>query len=99
MACVAAEQDPVPGPTPAANQVNLQLHHRLDFRPPREVIITDSDWTVCTTFNLVTYEEAHASISGQLHRVEQNTHAVERAVDESIAAFLKFCVAMWNPGA
>ena len=87
MACVAAGQTPVPGPTPSANQVDLQLHHGVYFRPLGKVIITGSDWTVCTSFNLVTYEEAHASISRQLEEVEQNVHAVESAVDESTAVF------------
>ena len=87
MTCVAAGQTPVPGPTPSANQVDLQLHHGVYFRPLGEVIITGSDWTVCTSFNLVTYEESHASISRQLEEVEQNVHAVESAVDESTAVF------------
>ena len=75
------------GTKPSANQVDLQLHHGVYFRPLGEVIITGSDWTVCTSFNLVTYEEAHASISRQLEEVEQNVHAVESAVDESTAVF------------
>ena len=70
MACVAAGQTPVTGPTPSENQVDLQLHHWVYFRPLGEVIITGPDWTVCTSFNLVTYEEAHASISRQLEKVE-----------------------------
>ena len=96
MAWVVAGQTPVPGSTPSATQVDLQLHHGVYFRPLGEVIVTGSDWTVCTSFNLVTYEEAHASISRQLDEVEQNVHAVERAVDENTAAFLNSVFNMWN---
>ena len=96
MACVAAGQTPVPGPTPSTNQVDLQLHHGVYFRPLGEVIITGSDWTVCTSFNLVTYEETHASISRQLEEVERNVQAVESATDDSKAVFLNSVFAMWN---
>ena len=96
MACVAAGLTPVPGPTPSTNQVDLQLHHGVYFRPLGEVIITGSDWTVCTSFNLVTYEETHASISRQLEEVERNVQAVESAIDDSKAVFLNSVFAMWN---
>ena len=68
---------------PATPQVELQLHHGVYFQPLGEVIVTGSDWTVCTTISLVTYEEAHTSLVSQLEQVQAHMTNVEQELGTS----------------
>ena len=70
----------VAGQTPATPQVELQLHHGVYFQPLGEVIVTGSDWTVCTTISLVTYEETHRSLLSQIEQVEEQLTDIESKV-------------------
>ena len=64
-------------------QVELQLHHGVYFQPLGEVIITGSDWTLCTTFSLVTYEDTHGVILGQIDRVDEHMQNIESQLGDS----------------
>ena len=83
---------------PVTPQVELQLHHGVYFQPLGEVIVTGSDWTVCTTISLSTYEEAHASLLGQIEQVDWRLDEAKRKTAASVAktGLLESFRAMWD---
>ena len=87
----------VAGQPPATPQVELQLHHGVYFQPLGEVIVTGSDWKVCTTISLVTYEETHRNLLSRIEHVEEQMTDVESKVagsNSKIPLFVHFR-AMW----
>ena len=67
----------VADPRPVEPDVELQLHHGVYFRPLGEVMVTGSDWTVCTSINLQTYEDIHSSLVGQISQVDEHMRELE----------------------
>ena len=76
----------------------LQLHHGVYFQPLGEVIVTGSDWTVCTTISLVTYEEVLTNLVSQIEQVEVQLNDTEREVrdDATKNDILSSLRKMWN---
>ena len=68
----------ITGQEPDPPPVELHFHHGVYFRPLSEVIVTGSEWTLCTTISLVTYEEAHTSLKTQIDQVEGQLANLQR---------------------
>ena len=76
----------VAGEVASEPEVELQLHHGVYFRPLGEVIVTGSDWTVCTSISLAKYEEAHTSLLSQISQVEERMVAIESMSARKLAS-------------
>lgn len=64
--------------------MELQLHQGVYFRPLGEVIVTGSDWTICTSISLVTYHAAYTNITGQVDQVVDRINDIEQATTEAM---------------
>ena len=73
----------VADPRPVEPDVELQLHHGVYFRPLGEVIVTGSDWTVCTSISLQTYEDIHSSLVGQISQIDERMRELESSSNYS----------------
>ena len=86
---VSAEAPETPG-------VELQLHHGVYFKPLGEVIVTGSEWTICTTIDLGTYEAAHTSLQQQLSEVEEHMRNIPGEVSSIKVEMLHALRSMWD---
>ena len=86
-------------PRPVEPQVELQLHHGVYFRPSGEVAVTGSDWTVCTSIHLASYEEAHTSLTSQISQMEEGLRELEGSASRGDTGKQKLTTSLrsvWN---
>lgn len=76
--------------------LELQLHHGVYFRPMGEVIVTGSDWTVCTSIILESYEEAHTSLISQIDRMEAQVGSLGDSFGSTITPKSKMFLQLQN---
>ena len=78
------------------NQAKIQLHHGVPFQPLGEVMVTGSDWTICTTISWVTYEQAHSALLEQTSRAEEHLQVVRSQVESAKIPLIDALTATWK---